>query len=75
MITGKRDYRPFRPCPSCGEFIMHPVKVMNALSRRDNNTYVCSPCGVKEAMEDFVKSQLQKIDTGSEKDEKSRDGC
>jgi hypothetical protein len=54
---------------------MHPVKVMNALSRRDNKTYICSPCGVKESMEDFVKSQLQKIDTGSEKDEKSRNGC
>ena len=27
--------------------------VMNALSRRDNRTYICSPCGTKEAFVDM----------------------
>ena len=26
---------------------------MNALSRRDNETYICSPCGSAEAMNDW----------------------
>lgn len=37
-------------CPRCHERIYgYP-----ALSRRDNKTYICSECGVKEAMEDFL---------------------
>jgi hypothetical protein len=30
---------------------------LNALSRKDNETYVCSPCGVDEAVWDFMKSK------------------
>lgn len=37
-------------CPKCYmEFTAYP-----ALSRKDNKTYICSPCGVNEAMMDFV---------------------
>jgi hypothetical protein len=27
---------------------------MGALSRRDNKTEICSPCGGKEAMDDYL---------------------
>ena len=44
-------------CPkdNCTNELREP-QVMNALSRRDNKTYICSDCGVAEAMEDFAKS-------------------
>jgi predicted RNA-binding Zn-ribbon protein involved in translation (DUF1610 family) len=35
-------------CPSCGK-----VAVLDALSRRDNDTMICSDCGTKEALEDM----------------------
>jgi len=41
-------------CPRCKQMSMHPEQVLNALSRRDNKTYICSPCGVGEAMVDFA---------------------
>lgn len=44
-------------CPRCKEKKLHPNEVMNALSRKDNKTYVCSDCGTEEALEDFYKSQ------------------
>jgi hypothetical protein len=38
------------PCPRCGdEFHVYP-----ALSRLDNKTYICSDCGVKEALHNFT---------------------
>ena len=40
-------------CPRCGEDSMDDRQVMNALSRRDNHTYFCSPCGTKEAFVDM----------------------
>ena len=46
-------------CPRCKTNDLHPVEVMNALSRHDNETYICSKCGMEEAMEDFIKSQNQ----------------
>ena len=42
-----------RKCPRCGASMMHDV---NALSRYDNKTEICSACGVNEAMEDFTKT-------------------
>lgn len=44
-------------CPRCEQNTMRPEQVMNALSRRDNETYICSSCGVAEAMEDFFTSR------------------
>lgn len=44
-------------CPSCNGFIPNnetPGAYPGALSRRDNKTEICSACGVKEALEDFV---------------------
>ncbi len=39
-------------CPRCLEDTMKEPKVRNALSRRDNNTYICSNCGTEEALID-----------------------
>ncbi|MAG72853.1 hypothetical protein CL620_00935 [archaeon] len=36
-------------CPRCLEI----MKTYPALSRSDNSTYICSPCGTHEALEDF----------------------
>lgn len=46
-------------CPRCG-CQMHQNKAMNALSRRDNKTYICSICGRHEALLDFARSQSPK---------------
>lgn len=32
---------------------------MGALSRRDNETEICSDCGTREAMEDYILSMKQ----------------
>lgn len=42
-------------CPVC-EGPMHEELVMNALSRRDNATYICSDCGRNEAMADIGRA-------------------
>jgi hypothetical protein len=42
-------------CPVCKKNPLHPNKVMNSLSRRDNKTYICNECGQREAMEDYQK--------------------
>ena len=40
-----------RTCPKCGKrYDGYP-----ALSRRDNKTWICSECGLKEAFEDYFK--------------------
>lgn len=49
------------PCPRCGINFYTPYGVTYrdgmplppALSREDNKTYICSPCGTDEALEDF----------------------
>lgn len=42
--------RDMGPCPRCGgNFTGFP-----ALSRLDNLTYICSPCGTAEAMWNFA---------------------
>lgn len=42
-------------CPRCNENKLHPDEAMNALSRSDNETYICNDCGVDEAMEELKK--------------------
>lgn len=39
-------------CPRCHKDTMAEIEVHNALSRRDNKTYICSACGTEEAMLD-----------------------
>lgn len=38
-------------CPRCGK---ENVK-LDALSRKDNKTMICSNCGTQEAIEDYVR--------------------
>ena len=42
-------------CPRCQIEDLIEVQAMNALSRSDNLTYICSPCGEDEAFLDFIK--------------------
>lgn len=46
--TPLRDFVGSLECPVCKESNMHPLEVMNAVSRNDNSTYICNDCGVKE---------------------------
>lgn len=39
-------------CPRCGAPLNTPVAA-NALSRVDNQTYICSSCGTNEGMFNF----------------------
>ena len=43
------------PCPRCGHWTMDRNTTRNALSRRAK-IYICSSCGMEEAMEDFFGS-------------------
>jgi hypothetical protein len=46
-------------CPKCQGFIPNnetPGAYPGALSRRDNETEICSACGVAEALEDFMSN-------------------
>jgi hypothetical protein len=46
-------------CPTCSGYIPNnktPGAYVGALSRRDNKTEICSPCGEREAMEDYFAS-------------------
>lgn len=43
-----------RDCPHCGRQPLDPRDTLNALSRRDNQTYVCSGCGLIEALRQSV---------------------
>ena len=46
----KKEHEWERTCPVCGNrYSEYP-----ALSRRDNETYICPECGVNEALEDFL---------------------
>ena len=48
-------------CPRCGGAIPsneRPGAYVGALSRTDNDTYVCSACGTEEALLDFATGQL-----------------
>ena len=43
-------------CPRCGAR-MHPEQVRNALSRKDNKTYVCNSCSTDEAMTNMLEGR------------------
>ena len=44
-------------CPRCKKNELHADQPMNAVSRRDDKTYICSNCGTHEAMFDFHRSK------------------
>lgn len=42
----------FKICPRCADNLLHASRVRNALSRKDNETYICPPCGTDEGLRD-----------------------
>jgi hypothetical protein len=57
-------------CPRCKENELNPRLPANALSRRDNKTYICDECGVDEAMIDFFGGVEDLSWLGETEDEK-----
>lgn len=58
----ERDPRYEGSCPRCGGPMPnkeHPGCYIGALSRWDNKSYVCSPCGEEEAMLQFTHRKDQ----------------
>jgi predicted RNA-binding Zn-ribbon protein involved in translation (DUF1610 family) len=52
-------------CPRCGHQIPNdktPGAYMGAMSRKDNQTEVCSPCGTEEAILQFSGFDLDSED-------------
>lgn len=55
----------YSTCPRCGEETLRTDRpAMNALSRTDNATYVCSGCGTSEALEDFARGMSRQSKDG-----------
>lgn len=52
-----------KKCPRCKRKVMKIPIQINALSRRDNKTYICSDCGAEEALIDakILKSDEKEI--------------
>lgn len=51
------DYK----CPTCDGYIPNNNnigKYSGAISRRDNKTEICSDCGTREGMKDYLLSKL-----------------
>lgn len=47
-------------CPTCGDWIPNnqsPGAYPGAISRRDNKTEICSECGQREALEDYLAAR------------------
>lgn len=45
--------KPVNRCPKCGkQYDEEP-----AVSRTDNKTKICPDCGMKEALDEFIRSQ------------------
>lgn len=42
-------------CPRCKTNYLFEEEALNALSRRDNETYICPKCGEGEALHDFYR--------------------
>lgn len=54
------DYTQVKTCPRCGERDL-PLGHPGAISRVDNRTEVCSPCGVDEALADYFGRTLAPV--------------
>jgi len=46
-------YAQTKECPQCKRTSMWEEEHLNSLSRRDNETYICNDCGLKEALSDL----------------------
>lgn len=55
-MPAKEENAEYAICPRCGEKTLRLDRpALNALSRADNTTYVCSDCGINEALEDYQR--------------------
>ena len=52
-LIAAQESGELRICPRCGENMMLGRLTANALSRHAQDVYVCSPCGMIEAMLDM----------------------
>ena len=43
-------------CPMCNQPRMHHILELNALCRQDNETYICSSCGTKQALQAWTRA-------------------
>jgi hypothetical protein len=50
-------------CPRCLVTQLNKVQAMNALSRRDNKTYICSQCGGEEAVFDWQQNARKEAES------------
>lgn len=53
MLTGAGVILDADKCPRCSAPLNMERPALNALSRVDNSTYICSPCGNLEAIYDY----------------------
>ena len=49
LYDGTKKKFEVTKCPVCGEVKLYVDEAMNALSRKDGKTYICSDCGRDEA--------------------------
>jgi hypothetical protein len=49
----RTDYSEPKLCPRCMTNTL-PIGYPGALSRTDNKTEICSPCGTQEGLEDWL---------------------
>lgn len=60
MIKDKRAQLHDRKlCPRCHTNYLDPTGTRNALSRADDKTYICSDCGIDEALQDYYEHYLR----------------
>lgn len=53
LINIYGDFKIYPVCPECGkDYTGYP-----ALSRKDNTTRICSECGIREALEQFIEKK------------------
>lgn len=53
----QNEYTPYHALPP----VLEDAPPFPALSRVDNETYICSDCGTDEALMDFCREDLQRI--------------
>lgn len=53
MSINDNSFKIYNICPICHQEYSRPP----AVSRKDNKTYICSNCGTKEALYDFINKR------------------
>ncbi len=47
-------------CPRCHNELKQPLEI-NSLSRHTEGTYICSDCGVEEALDDYLADVERRV--------------